>query len=140
MLVIKVIDPYAREVCVIHYAKYREGKMGILEDDIIITERIERAMYKDDVSIWDAREGIRRARSRKNETDYKLFSNNCESFVNWALTSEDVTDQGKSAPVKIGVGAALGVGAAIGIIGAVAIGVGALIGKLGSDDSDEEKE
>ena len=97
-------------------------------------------MYKDDVSMWDAREGIRRARSRKNETDYKLFSNNCEFFVNWALTGEDVTDQGKSAPVKIKVGAALGVGAAIGIIGAVAFGVGALFRKLGTDDSDEKKE
>ena len=34
----------------------------------------------------------------------------------------------------------MGVGAAIGIIGAVAFGVGALFRKLGSDDSDEEKE
>ena len=140
MLVIKVIDPYTSEVHVIHYAKSRERKIGILEDIIPITKRIELAMYKDDISMWDAQEGIRRARSRKNETDYKLFSNNCESFVNWALTGEDVTDQGKSAPVKIGIGAALGVGTAIGIIGAVAIGVGALMGKLGSDDSDEEKE
>ena len=78
MLVIKVIDPYTREIWVIHYAKSREGKIGILEDDIIITKRIECAMYKDDVSMW---EGIRRARSRKNETDYKLFSNNCESLT-----------------------------------------------------------
>ena len=34
----------------------------------------------------------------------------------------------------------MGVGAAIGIIGAVAFGVGVLFRKLGSDDSDEEKE
>ena len=81
MLVIKVIDPYTREIRVIHYAQSREGKIGILEDDIIITKRIEHAMYKDDVSMWDAREGIRRARSRKNETDYKLFSNNCKSLT-----------------------------------------------------------
>ena len=40
--------------------------------------------------------------------------------MNWALTGEDVTDQGKAAPVKIGVGAALGIGVA-------AIAVGGLI-------------
>ena len=134
MLVIKVIDPYTREIRVIHFTKSREGKMEIIEGDIIITKRIERAMYKDDISVWDAREGIRRARSKKNETNYKLFSNNCESFVNWALTGEDVTDQGKAAPVKIGVGAALGIGVA-------AIAVGGLIAMFSdSKKNDKEKE
>ena len=63
-----------------------EGKLGkgnqILEVEKIITESIERAVYKDDVSMWDAQEGIRRPRSRKDETGYKLFSNNCETFLN----------------------------------------------------------
>ena len=140
MLVIKVIDPYRNQVRVIHYASagaVMAGKLGkgnqILEVDKIITEPIERAVYKDDVSMWDAQEGVRRARSRKDETDYKLFSNNCESFVNWALTSVDVTDQGKTAPLKVAVGAAIG-------IGAVAAGVGALIGMLTSNDSDKDDE
>ena len=144
MLVIKVIDPYRNQVRVIHYASdgaVMAGKLGqdnqILEEDKIITEPIERVIYKDDVSMWDVQEGIKRARSRLDEASYKLFSNNCESLVNWALTGEDVTDQGRTAPVKIGVGATMGVGAAIGI-GALAIGVGALIAKLSSDDSKEK--
>ena len=74
------------------------GKLGkgnqILEVNKIITEPLN-VLYKDDVSMWDAQEGIRRARSRKDETDYKLFSNNCKSFVNWAIISVDVTDRGK---------------------------------------------
>ena len=133
MLVIKVIDPYRKEVQVIHYTTSAVEGQGnqILEEDVIITEPIELVVYKDDIPMWDVEEGIRRARSRKGETDYKLFSNNCESFVNWALTSEDVTDQGKTAPIKIGVGAAIGVGA-------VAIGVGALMGMFSSDDSKEK--
>ena len=74
--------------------------------------------------------GIRWARSWLDEADYKLFSNNSKSLVNCALTGEDVTDQSRMAPAKNGVGAAMG-------IGAVAIGVGALIGMFSSDDSKE---
>ena len=141
MLVIKVIDPYRSEVHVIHYASpgaVMAGKLGknnqIFEEDKVITEPIERAVYKDGVIVLDAQEGIKRARSRQNENEYKLFSNNCESFVNWALTGEDVTDQGKAAPVKIGMGVALGVGAA-------AIAVGGLIAIFSdSKKNDKEKE
>ena len=141
MLVIKVIDPCRSEVCVIHYASpgaVMAGKLGknnqIFEENKVITELIERAVYKDGVIVLDAQEGIKRARSRRNENEYKLFSNNCESFANWALTGEDVTDQGKAAPVKIGMGAALGVGVA-------AIAVGGLIAMFSdSKKNDKEKE
>ena len=106
------------------------GKLGqdnqILEEDKIITEPIERVIYKDDVSMWNVQEGIRRARLRLDEASYKLFSNNCESLVNGALTGEDVTNQGRTAPVKIGVGATMGAGVLV-------IGVGILIAKLISD-------
>ena len=114
-----------------------EGKLGkgnqILEVETVITEPIERAVYKDDVSMWDAQEGIRRARSRKDETDYKLFSNNSETCLNWALTSVDITDQGKTAPLKVAVGAAI-------VIRAIAAGMGALIGMLTSNDCNEDDE
>ena len=130
---LKVIDPYRKEVQVIHYtASAVEGQGNqILEEDVSITEPIELVVYKVNIPMWDVQEGIRRARSRKGKTDYKLFSNNCKSFVNWALTGEDVTDQGTTAPIKIGVGAAIGVEA-------VVFGVGALMGMFSSDDSKQK--
>jgi len=113
------------------------GKLGknnqILEEEKVISEPVERVVYKDDVFVLDAVKAIERARSRLDETDYKLFSNNCESFVNWALTSVDVTDQGKTAPLKIGVGAAIGVG-----LGAMV--VGAVMGMFSSSKDSEKKE
>jgi len=140
MLVIKVIDPYRGIVHVIHYASpgaVMAGKLGknnqILEEEKVISEPVERVVYKDDVFVLDAVKAIERARSRLDETDYKLFSNNCESFVNWALTSVDVTDQGKTAPLKIGVGAAIGVG-----LGAMV--VGAVMGMFSSSKDSEKKE
>ena len=45
----------------------------------------------------------------------------------------DVTDQGITAPLKVAVGADIG-------IGAIVAGVGALIGMLTSNDSNEDDE
>ncbi len=90
------------------------------------------AVYKDGVVIYTPEEAIARARSRKGEAKYKLLSNNCESFVNWALTGEDVTDQGDAAPKKIALGAAIGVG-----VGAAAV-YG--ISRMSRKDSDRKKD
>ena len=63
---IKVTDTYRNQVRVIHSATpgaVMAGKLGqnnqILEDNITITEPIERVVYKDGISILDAQEGIR---------------------------------------------------------------------------------
>ena len=103
MLVINVIDPCTKEVRVIHYANPGKNKAGkivglnnkVLEEDIIIKGIIERAVYKNNVSMVSVPERISRARSRLSETDYNIFDNNCESFVNWAVTNRNVTDQGQ---------------------------------------------
>ena len=122
MLVIKVIDFW--KVHVIHYTSRQ-----ILEHCVIITEPIECVIYKDDVPTCDVQEGIRRARLRKYETYYQLFSNNCESFVNWALTGKDVTDQGENARTVVE--------AAI-EVGAIGFSLWALMRMFSSDDSKEK--
>ena len=103
MLVINVIDPCTKEVRVIHCANPGKIKAGqivglnnkVFKEGITITGIIERAMYKNDVSMVSVPEGISRARSRLSETDYNIFNNNCESFVNWAVTNRNVMDQGQ---------------------------------------------
>ncbi len=144
MLVIQVTDPYYKRVLVIHYATpggEMRGKLGkdnqIIEEERTIEETIEMAVYKDYVQIFNPVEAIERARSRLNEASYKLFSNNCESFINWALAGEDVTDQGKAAPVKIVAGAAIGVGVA-GAFVAGLFGLSKLLSKDKESQSDSE--
>ena len=102
MLVINVIDPYRKEVHVIHYStpgskkgvKIVEQNNMVLEEYVNITEIIERVTYKGNVAL-PVPERISRARSRLSETKYNIFTNNCESFVNWAVTGWNVTDQGQ---------------------------------------------
>jgi len=147
MLVIRVIDPYRKIVRVIHYSDPEEDSTEkamakisgqILEEEEVIWKPITLAVYKDHVDVFKPREAIRRARSRRGETEYELLSNNCESFVNWALTDEDVTDQGKA--VKTGASAAVGIGLGVGIVGAAILGVAAYLKMSGrSDDSDENE-
>jgi len=144
MLVIRVIDPYYKRVLVIHYnathGNLKRAKLGrdvqIIEEEITIEEKIEIAVYKDSVKVFKPAKAIERARSRLDEEEYKLFSNNCESFVNWALAGEDITDQGKAAPVKIVAGAAIGVGVA----GAIVAGLYGLSKLLSEDNKESESD
>ena len=92
MLVIKVMNSYRKQVCIVHYAKVL-GIKQIIEENTIITNPIERIVYKDDVVVYDVQMRITRARSRRGEVEYNLLLNNCESFVNWALTNENLSEQ-----------------------------------------------
>ena len=116
MLVVEVIDPECGEIKVIHYTTPTSIKKALLSGNSIIMEeveqimgKIERVQYKDHLRVYSPRKAIRQARSRLGEQNYSVFFNNCESFVNWALTSQDVTDQGTEAAV---VTAIVGAGAA----------------------------
>ena len=128
MLVIEVIDEYT--VLVIHYSSPSgpEGKQlcdkGIVQEEMVNFEAIgiELVSYRDNVQLYESGKAIARARSRLTEKDYSFFSNNCESFVNWALTGEDVTDQGN----VLATGAGLAVG--VGVVGAVAYGLWSVFG------------
>ena len=131
MLVIEVIDKYT--VHVIHYSspcgpesKHLSGNNIILEEEINFDDvQIELISYRDDVCLYERAEAIQRAQSRLTEKDYSIFCNNCESFVNWSLTGEDITDQGKAAILgTVVVGAAVGAA----VMGAVAYGIGSISG------------
>ena len=134
MLVIEVIDKYT--VLVIHYSspsgpegKQLGGKNIILEEEISFEGiGIELVSYRDNVQLFKSGKAIANARSRLTEMDYSVFSNNCESFVNWALTGEDVTDVGNA--LATGAGVAVGVG----VLGAVAYGLWSVF-----DDKKREK-
>ena len=114
MLVVEVIDA---ERCVIqfihcttrtsHTKALLSGTSIVMEEEIKILEKIERVQYKDHVRVCSPQNAIEQARSKLGEQKYNVFFNNCESFVNWALTSQDVTDQGTEAAV---VAAVVGMG------------------------------
>ena len=53
-------------------------------------------------------EAIMRARTRVGDTSYSIFFKNCESFVNWAITGQEVTNQGELG--LLAGGAAVGIG------------------------------
>ena len=121
MLIIKVIDAERDEINVIHYTAPTSSKSKkvllsgnniVMEEVLQISEKIERVQYKDHVRVYSPQNAIQRARSRLDEQNYSMFSNNCESFVNWALTGQDATDQGKAAAVVVAAaaGIAFGVG------------------------------
>ena len=102
MLVIEVIK--SNTVRVIHYAApgaEMAGKLqnnDVLMEDKEIEDSIERVVYKGGVAFCPEI-SILRAKQRLGEKKYKLLTCNCESFVNWAITGEEVTYQGK--PIHI---------------------------------------
>ena len=106
MLVVEVIDAKRCVIQFIHCTtrtSYKKALLSgtsiVMEEEIPILEKIERVQYKDHVRVCSPQNAIEQARSRLGEQKYSVFSNNCESFVNWALTSQDVTDQGTEAAV-----------------------------------------
>ena len=105
MLVCKVTDH--SEIEVIHYSKSNCCKVTIEKKKIQISEdSIERAEYMDGKVVWSPDEAIERAKSCIGEKAYDLFDNNCESFVNWTLTGQNYTYQGRAAKATIAVGLA----------------------------------
>ena len=61
--------------------------------------------YPEGVQVFSVEESITRARSRLNEKDYHLVTNNCECFVNWAVTGEAVSYQVVSTTMAMFMGA-----------------------------------
>ena len=106
------------------------GDKGIVLEEEIPFDGIgiELVSYRDNVQLYKSGKAIARARSRLNEKNYSVYFNNCESFVNWALTGENVTYQGKVAVAATGAGAGAGVGAGVAVAGAVAYGLWSVFG------------
>ncbi|XP_019854348.1 PREDICTED: uncharacterized protein LOC109583439 [Amphimedon queenslandica] len=79
---------------------------------------LEQLEYEPGVAINTGEKAVARARERLGETDYNLLFKNCESFVNWAITTREETNQGEMGTFGLIAGgltllaAGLGVGAA----------------------------
>ena len=99
---------------------------------------IELLTYPDGEDVYKGQEAIDRARERLGEKDYKLLSNNCESFLNWAITGKEVTNQGTTAKKAIAATstAAIGIGL-FAVVGAIGYGsYTAISGGTKEDDDD----
>ena len=154
MLVTEVYKPDGK-LKVIHFSSGRSdsrlssklASARIVEEYYIIKPgtELEVLTYKlPRKQLYTTDEAIERARNRLGENDYNAFFYNCESFVNWALTGEEKSQQGTRAAAGTivgsiatagGVGAGVGgaIGSALGPVGTVAGGaIGGLIGVVGS--------
>lgn len=110
MLLIKPL-PQTNELHVIHYSQTGGEGLGslnsfgfgggdraaaeVIEETVFISKdnQIELLEYADDVKCFSAQESIQRARDRLKESKYNLLTNNCECFVNWAITDEATSNQ-----------------------------------------------
>ena len=87
------------------------GRAEIAEQNIVVdlkTEKLEVLDYAEGERVFSPSESIERARNRLQEKDYSLWSNNCECFVNWAITDRAVSNQVSAGLTFAGIGAAAG--------------------------------
>ena len=108
-------------------AEVREDRITCSEEDI---SNLEVLTYPEGVKKFKPEEAIQRARSRLGEGGYNVFFNNCESFVNWALTNRRSSGQGDTALVHATrVGSRIAAGAMVGgTIGTLGGPVGMVVG------------
>ena len=73
---------------------------------------LELLEYEPGVAVNTGHKAVTRARTRLDEEEYNLLFKNCESFVNWAITTREETNQGEigTAGIILGGLALLGVG------------------------------
>ncbi len=157
MMVVEVID--CEHVRVIHYkgelnarAVSAAASSMTLSSAAIIEESLEiRPSEKDTVELLHypvgeerhtGHQAVARARSRLDERKYKLLTNNCEHFINWAITEKSESGQVAKA-VKIGAGVGTAAAVTVGVFGVGAI-IGAVLysafggGKKEEEDSDSD--
>ena len=142
MLVMEVISDDS--IRVVHYSGHSEADMEVIArffssfsgrgsaDTIARIQQEVVSFSADELSTLDhltypasftvSEDPVQRALSREHEADYGVFTNNCESFVNWSHIGHNVTPQGARAQHAIA-GTAAGsfaggaLGAAIGHFG-----------------------
>ena len=106
MLVVKPVSD--TEVHVIHYGEGDEGPkirftspkkrpdMGLVKEELKKldpSEIILLTFKTPQETLYPVDEAIDRARTRLGERRWALFTNNCEHFVNWALTGKSQSSQ-----------------------------------------------
>ena len=81
-----------------------------------------------DVVKYNGKKAITRARERVGQdTNFSIFFKNCESFVNWAITGQEVTNQGELAAAGLVAGRAAVAGIGLMTLGApLMVGAGLL--------------
>ena len=135
MMVVEVIN--TKRIQVIHYtgAAGKGEAAAVLvaavsstshDQSVIIEEKIdidvgnatlELLRYAPGVAKHTGTKAIDRARSRLGEREYNVATNNCECFINWAITEKSESGQVDTVvKVAAGVGLAVGVAAVGGAI------------------------
>lgn len=79
------------------------------------SEFLELLEYEPGVAVNTGHKAVTRARTRLDEEEYNLLFKNCESFVNWAITTREETNQGERGTAGIIIGG-------LALAGAVAAG------------------
>lgn len=113
--------------------KIRKEKKTFTKKEI---SEMEKMCYSDKIKI-NAAKSVQRAEEHLDEASYNLVLNNCEHFVNWAITGVSISAQVeqtkiiKDAIIAAAEAAVYGAidGALLGAIGGlVGVGIGAMIG------------
>ena len=89
------------------------GSAAVVENNVKISisnETLELLEYSSEgaYKVFPPKDAIERARSRLGEREYGLFKNNCECFVNWAITGHAVSIQFEAGKWTAGLGAVFG--------------------------------
>ena len=88
-----------------------EARAAIQEHQVKVdarTEKVELLEYPSNICLYSPDKAIERAKSRLGEKEYSVFKNNCECFVNWAITGKAVSNQFEQGKWEAGLGAVLG--------------------------------
>ena len=95
--------------------------LGVIKEEVITinlaVDEVELLTYDPGVAVNMGMEAVEQARTKLGEAKYNLFWNNCESFVNWAITEKKKSNQGEAGMAAAGI--------TVGVIGAIAVGIGA---------------
>ena len=79
-------------------------------------DHVELLEYSIGIALYTGKQAVKRARTRVGETAYNLFFNNCESFVNWAITGKGVSHQVQKAEAVTGTTTGVAMCMAIGYV------------------------
>ena len=105
-----------------------DGIVAVIKEESVYLDpkkqTVELLEYKEpNVAKYNGKEAIIQARSRVGDTSFNIFFKNCESFVNWAITGQEATNQGELAAAGLVAG-----GAAVAGIGLMTLGAPLMVG------------
>ena len=105
-----------------------DGIAAVIKEESVPLDPKERIVElleykKPNVVKYNGKEAIIRARTRVGDTSFNIFFKNCESFVNWAITGQEATNQGELAAAGLVAG-----GAAVAGIGLMTLGAPLMVG------------